>query len=212
MAPVTVNSARTPVRSAHSATVPLRACGSPSFSRATGARLCTERRASPRLWRARAEARSRWVRAVGRSGAFATTWSWAMMPVRPWAMVSWISAARRRRSSATPASRAWSRSWAWRAAFSSRACCNAVLVRSSSAMVTARSRERCSSCSMKWATTSCRTALTTTSPPNRKPCPVLFGGSPPDCEPAMVTAAANTPSRRQPPGSSSSASIRPVAA
>ena len=63
-----------------------------------------------------------------------------MMPARPCAMVSWISAASRRRSSATPASRAWTRSWACRPAFSSRACSRRALASSSSAMVAALSR------------------------------------------------------------------------
>ncbi len=44
-----------------------------------------------------------------------------MIPVSPWAIVSWISRAIRCRSSRTPASRAWVSSCAWRPAFSSSA-------------------------------------------------------------------------------------------
>ena len=40
------------------------------------------------------------------------------MPVSPWARVSWISPARRWRSSTMPASRAWISNWACRSAFS----------------------------------------------------------------------------------------------
>ena len=40
--------------------------------------------------------------------------SWVMIPVSPWARVSWISLAIRCRSSSTPASRAWASSWSCR--------------------------------------------------------------------------------------------------
>ncbi len=206
--PVTVKSARTRCCSAQSATVFSSAPVSSSCSRAAGARLCTERRASPRLWRASAAARSRWTRAVSgsRSAREVTTWSWAMIPVSPWARVSWISAASRRRSSSIPASRAWTRSWSCRAAFSAMASSSRRLVRSSSAMVSvwtrAFSSSRMPTCQKKRA----RVTLRTYSAPKATQFIREAGGSPPLCEPARVRAVARSPARTKRFGSRGSTS------
>lgn len=79
-------------------------------------------------------------------------------------------------------------------------------------MVSARSRERRSSCSVMWATTACRPKLAARSAANAAHWAPLPNNSPPACAAATVTALANSPSRRHMPGISSSASMYPVAA
>ena len=87
-----------------------------------GRERSTARRASARLSRARRAPRRCVDRgSTGRSLAWAAASSWVTIPIRPCAMVSWISRAIRCRSSSTPASRACVSSWACSPAFSSSA-------------------------------------------------------------------------------------------
>jgi hypothetical protein len=63
-----------------------------------------------------------------------------MIPVRPCASVSWISPARRWRSSTTPASLAWARSWSCRLAFSAIEASSLRFASASSLIICPRSR------------------------------------------------------------------------
>ena len=106
--PVTVTSAGMPLSSDHSRVTPASASGSVPASSAAGIDASTDRRASARLSRARRSAFSRCrSRSAGRSCAWSAASSCVTIPIRPWAIVSWISRAMRARSSRMPASRAW---------------------------------------------------------------------------------------------------------
>ena len=76
---------------------------------------------------------------VGTAAACLAACTWVMIPVRPWARVSWISRAMRWRSSSVPASRAWASSRAWSSAFSAIAASSLAL-----ASVSTMIRLRCS--------------------------------------------------------------------
>ena len=116
--PVVSTSPGTPLVADQRATSPASASGSLLSSSACGRSAWTERRASARLSRA-----SRLALPIrrSRSASLPVCWaasSWVMIPVRPWARVSWISRAIRCRSSPAPASLAWVSNWACSPVFS----------------------------------------------------------------------------------------------
>ena len=83
---------RDPVEVRPLARDPSSASGSDRDSSAAGIDASTERRASVRLSRASSSAFARWrSRSAGRSIAWLAASSWVMIPVRPCAIVSWIS-------------------------------------------------------------------------------------------------------------------------
>ncbi len=108
-------------------------------SSGSGRSASTERRASARLSLASLLTASKGrTHGGGTSCICSAACSCAMIPVSPWARVSWISRAIRWRSSRTPASRAWASSWACRPVFSASVASSSRFVRLSSARVCSR--------------------------------------------------------------------------
>ena len=110
--PVVANAAGTPLRSDQPPATLASASGSRAPSSSPGPIARTDRRASVRPSRARVIAASRCpLSSAPRARACAAASSWATIPVRSWAIVSWISRASRWRSCSTPASRSISSRW-----------------------------------------------------------------------------------------------------
>ena len=135
--PVVVTAAGTPLTSDQRAATSASASGSRAASSGSGRSACTDRRASTSVERASSAAVSR-CRSRPVALAVRAACSWATIPVRPCASVSWISRASRSRSSRTPASRAEATSCACSCAFSAIAAASRSLASLSSSMVRLR--------------------------------------------------------------------------
>ena len=135
-----------------------------------------------------------------------------MIPVRPWARVSWISRAMRWRSSSTPASRAWVSSWACSPSFSAIAASSLWLASASSAIIRLRCWFWSDTVSLRPANTAVVATMTTTRTTKARPPARSDGGRPPKIAVTCRTAAAVTPASRHLPARTSHACRYPVTA